>query len=73
MIVKIQTPLASSLPPEQHSALIYNKDRDYKVMMPITDEIDTWMQGRPKAFFEIKLGFEGYGFTIEREVGEQGW
>jgi phage-related protein len=72
MIVKLQTPIVTS--ETKPLALMYNEDRSYEVFLPMDfEEIKTWMNGRFKAFFEIELGFEEYGFTITREVEDQGW
>lgn len=72
MIVKLQVPIESSLPPTEHLALLYDQSRHFELMMPISDEIKEQMGGRLKAFFEIDL-INGNPFRFVKEVPDPGW
>lgn len=72
MIVKVQVPLASNIPRDEWRALIYNRDRSFEMEMPITDDIITYLKGRPKAYFHINLR-EGNPLFIESEAPWQNW
>jgi hypothetical protein len=72
LIVKLQVPIGTDFPPEEHLALIYNELQSFELMTPVTDEIKEQMNGRFKAFFEIDLR-EGNPFRFVREVPDQGW
>lgn len=71
MIVKIQTPISSNVPPEQRAALVYNKDRSKEFPISISDELIQAMKGRPKAFFNVH--FEGANMIIDSEAPWQKW
>jgi hypothetical protein len=73
VIIKLQVPLSSNLPLSERKALLYNESRDYEVAVPISDEMTRLLRGRPKAFFEISMVYEGYGFRFEYEVTDPGW
>jgi hypothetical protein len=72
LIVKLQVPISSNVPPEEHKALLYDQTRHFEMMTPISDEILEQLRGRPKAFFEIDLR-DGNPFRFIREVPDQGW
>jgi hypothetical protein len=71
VIVKVQVPISSSLPENEQLALIYNKDRSWEVMPPITDDIKRLMNGRAKVFFFVML--ESNRLNFVREMPDQGW
>jgi hypothetical protein len=76
MICKLQVPLYSSLPPEEHLALIYNENRSFEVMRPITPDIVAVLRGRPKIFVELyftTFADDRSGFIIKGEAPSQTW
>lgn len=53
MIVKVQTPISTNIAPPQ--VLAYNKDRSVWVTFDLTDEMDTRVGPKKKAFFYARI------------------
>lgn len=69
MIVKIQVPLECSHPGKEQ-ALIYNKERDFEVLAPITLVISDLMAGDYKVYAEINPTDP---IQIIKKLPDQGW
>jgi hypothetical protein len=69
VIVKIQVSQYTTA--GQQQMFIYSKDESVKYQGPITEAVETIMQGRPKIYCEVKT----YGDTIELidVVEDQDW
>jgi hypothetical protein len=72
-IVKVQVPVASIDP--DWPALVYAKGRSRMVETPITPEIETAMDGKPKRFFwaEWLGGVIGWKIDWSRRAPWQNW
>lgn len=68
-VFKVQVPLTTNDP--QPKALIYNKDRSYEGLIPVTDEIRKMMDNEPKRFFWGHV--EGDALTIDANAPWQNW
>jgi len=53
VIVKVQMPLADSRRDAQ--ALVYNEDRSYRALVPVTRTLSGLMAGRPKAYLHADI------------------
>lgn len=53
MIVKVQTPLASTS--KEPKALVYNEDRSLIMELDITKRLTTQMEGTAKKFFHAEV------------------
>lgn len=73
MIVKIQIPLSTN--EKNPLALVYNEDRSFETFIPIGDELLWWMDGEPKAFFNVTLKKVRHEteMKIDSEVEFQDW
>jgi hypothetical protein len=74
MIVKVQMPLAAK---DWHAkALVYDEERRFRELMPVSATLRAKMAGRPKAYFEAELvTLDGGGETVEigDEAPRQEW
>ena len=68
-IYKVQTPLFCSA--GSGSALVYTEDRKNQIMMPITQDLIDFMNGRAKVFVYGKEYLNQ--FKIEKEAPWQEW
>lgn len=71
MIVKVQMPLATN--EEEPLALVYNKDRSYRVFMRITPELEKAMGDRAKVYFKAHYDRENHNTVLGEEMELQRW
>jgi hypothetical protein len=67
-IVKVQVPVVATAKPV---ALVYSRDRELDMFMPITPDLLSKMHGRFKAFFYIGIG--ELTWELEEEAPWQTW
>jgi len=68
VIVKVQMPLASS--DRNALALVYDEERRFRELVPVTATLRAKMAGRPKAYFEAeRVTLDGSGETVE--IGDE--
>jgi hypothetical protein len=70
-VVKLQVPIFSSDPHAQ--CLVYNEDRSFETFVPMDENIERAMKGRPKAFFRSGLTGKTFYLGTESEVPDPGW
>jgi len=76
IIVKVQLPLYSTMKPQ---ALVYDKDKKYQILVPITPQLLITVKGEVKSYFyaylvaDKKAGPHKYKIRLHQMVGEQSW
>jgi hypothetical protein len=68
LIVKVQTPIETNA--QEPLALVYNEDRSYEELVPITPELREMMRGKPKLFFHARVD---EALHLDSEAPWQSW
>jgi len=71
MIVKIQQNIGHF--EKRKTMLIYDKGREFRREELLTPEVEKWLEGRHKAYFDINFDGLSDTFVVKKEVEKQNW
>lgn len=71
MIVKVQIPIESNMPPEEYRALVYDETRSLEVLVPITDGLREAMGSHVKQYWYAHT--EGDHVVLDGPAPWQKW